>query len=135
MLCWQSILIFFHCKSQESLMENTSKLFDDITNLIQKFKWPGVDPSVVLHRRRKDVEALLDVTRIVKDGARSMANKQVDMLRATLEDLPNVLRLETSAEGKVDAVRQAVQKALTGAGELADIALKSQAGAFDAVSR
>jgi len=117
-------------------MENPSKLFDDITNLTQKFKLPGLDLNVVLQGRRKDLEALLDVGRIAKDSAQSMANKQVEMLRTTLEDLRSVLSLQTGADSsKADAVRQAAQKALTSVGDLADVALKSQAEALDTVSR
>jgi hypothetical protein len=54
-------------------MEHSSKLIDDISNLIQKFKVPGLDLNGALQGRRKDVEALLEVTRTAQDGARSMA--------------------------------------------------------------
>ena len=97
---------------------------------------PGLDLNVVLQGRRKHLEALLDVGRIAKDSAQSMANKQVEMLRTTLEDLRSVLSLQTGADSsKADAVRQAAQKALTSVGDLADVALKSQAEALDTVSR
>jgi len=117
-------------------MENSSKLIDDISNLIQKFKVPGLDLNAALQGRRKDVEALLEVTRTAQDSARSMAYKQADMLRNTLQDLRSVLSAQAGADGnRVDAVKEAAKKALSNVGELADIALKSQADAFDTVSR
>jgi len=117
-------------------MENSSKLIDDISNLVQKFKVPGLDLNAALQGRRKDVEALLEVTRTAQDSARSMAYKQADMLRNTLQDLRSVLSTEAGADGnRVDAVKEAAKKALSNVGELADIALKSQADAFDTVSR
>jgi phasin family protein len=117
-------------------MENSSKLIDDISNLVQKFKVPGLDLNAALQGRRKDVEALLEVTRTAQDGARSMAYKQADMLRNTLQDLRSVLSAQAGADGnRVDAVKEAAKKALSNVGELADIALKSQADAFDTVSR
>ena len=117
-------------------MENSSKLIDDISNLVQKFKVPGLDLNGALQGRRKDVEALLEVTRTAQDSARSMAYKQADMLRNTLQDLRSVLSAQAGADGnRVDAVKEAAKKALSNVGELADIALKSQADAFDTVSR
>jgi phasin family protein len=117
-------------------MENSSKLIDDISNLVQKFKVPGLDLNAALQGRRKDVEALLEVTRTAQDSARSMAYKQADMLRNTLQDLRSVLSTQAGADGnRVDAVKEAAKKALSNVGELADIALKSQADAFDTVSR
>jgi phasin family protein len=117
-------------------MENSSKLIDDISNLVQKFKVPGLDLNAALQGRRKDVEALLEVTRTAQDGARSMAYKQADMLRNTLQDLRSVLSTQAGADtNRVDAVKEAAKKALSNVGELADIALKSQADAFDTVSR
>jgi len=117
-------------------MENSSKLIEDISNLVQKFKVPGLDLNAALQGRRKDVEALLEVTRTAQDSARSMAYKQADMLRNTLQDLRSVLSAQAGADGnRVDAVKEAAKKALSNVGELADIALKSQADAFDTVSR
>jgi len=117
-------------------MEHSSKLIDDISNLIQKFKVPGLDLNAALQGRRKDVEALLEVARTAQDSARSMAYKQADMLRNTLQDLRGVLSAQAGTEGnRVDAVKEAAKKALSNIGELADIVLKSQADAFDTVSR
>src|SRR5260370_16313939 len=88
-------------------MENSSKLIDDISNLIQKFKVPGLDLNAALQGRRKDVEALLEVTRTAQDSARSMAYKQADMLRNTLQDLRRVLSAQAAADGnRVDALKQ-----------------------------
>jgi phasin family protein len=57
-------------------------------------------------------------------------------LRNTLQDLRSVLSAQVGTDGnRVDAVKEAAKKALSNIGELADIALKSQADAFDTVSR
>ena len=115
-------------------MDNPSKLFDDIAKLAQQYKMPGIDIDAVLQGRRKDVETLLEVGRITQSGAESLAQKQAEMLRASLEDLRSVLGAQGKTEGaKPDAVRQAAEKALGNFGELAQIALKSQSAAFDAV--
>ena len=115
-------------------MDNPSKLFGDIAKLAQQYKLPGIDIDAVLQGRRKDVETLLEVGRIAQSGAESLAQKQAEMLRASLEDLRSVLSAQANTEGgKPDAVRQAAEKAIGNVGELAQIALKSQSAAFDAV--
>ena len=72
-------------------MDAPSKLFDDIAKLAQQYKLPGVDIDAVLQGRRKDVETLLEVGRIAQSGAQSLAQKQAEMLRASVEDLRTVL--------------------------------------------
>ena len=115
-------------------MDNPSKLFDDIAKLAQQYKMPGIDIDAVLQGRRKDIETLLEVGRITQSGAESLAQKQAEMLRASLEDLRSVLSAQGKTEGaKPDAVRQAAEKAIGNFGELAQIALQSQSAAFDAV--
>src|ERR1700693_3705526 len=106
-------------------MEHSSKLIDDISNLIQKFKVPGLDLNAALQGRRKDVEALLEVTRTAQDSARSMAYKQADMLRNTLQDLRGVLSAQAGTDGyRADAENEVATKALSNIGELADNAPK-----------
>ena len=124
----------FFQHQRRSVMDNPSKLFDDIAKLAQQYKRPGIDIDAVLQGRRKDVETLLEVGRIAQSGAESLAQKQAEMLRASLEDLRSVLSAQANTEGgKPDAVRQAAEKAIGNVGELAQIALKSQSAAFDAV--
>ncbi len=117
-------------------MDNPSKLFDDIAKLAQHYKLPGVDIDAVLQGRRKDVETLLEVGRIAQSGAQSLAQKQAEMLRASVEDLRSVLSAQANTEGgKPDAARQAAEKAIGNVGELALIALQTQSDAFDAVRK
>ena len=74
--------------------------------------------------------------RIAQGSAQSLAQKQAEMLRTSLEDLRSVLSGSAIADSsKADAARQAAQKALTSVGELAQITLKSQSEAFDTVNR
>ena len=115
-------------------MDSPTKLFDDIAKLAQQFNLPGVDLDAVLKGRRKDVEALLAVGSIAQGGVQSLAQKQADMLRASVEDLRSVLSAPAGADGgKLDAARQVAEKAIGNVGELAQIALQSQSDVFDTV--
>ena len=117
-------------------MDSAKKLFDDIFNMAQAIKLPGVNVDALVQGRRKDLEALLEVGRIAQSGAQSLSQKQADMLRASVEDLRNVLTgVGKTAGSQLDAVRAAAAKAFTNVAELAQIALQSQSDAFDTVLR
>ena len=114
--------------------EGGSKLLDDITKFAKQFKLPGLDFDAVLQGRREDVEALLEVGRIAQGGARSLTQKQAEMLRASVEDLRNVLGVQARTEGApLEAAQQVAQKAISDVAELAQIALKTHSDAFDTV--
>ena len=59
--------------------QKASQLFEDIIQQSRKLKVPGLDIEAVLQGRRKDVEALLDVGRIGKQSAESIASNQVGL--------------------------------------------------------
>ena len=116
--------------------EGGSKLLDDITKFAKQFKLPGLDFDAVLQGRREDVEALLEVGRIAKGGARSLTQKQAEMLRASVEDLRNVLGAQARTEGApLEAAQQVAQRAISDVAELAQIALKTHSDAFDTVRK
>lgn len=116
--------------------EGGSKLLDDITKFAKQFKLPGLDFDAVLQGRREDVEALLEVGRIAQGGARSLTQKQAEMLRASVEDLRNVLAAQARTEGApLEAAQQVAQKAISDVAELAQIALKTHSDAFDTVRK
>ena len=117
-------------------MDTAMKLFDDIANLAQTFKLPGINIDALVKGRRKDLEALLELRRVVQSGAQSLAQKQADMLRASVEDLRNVLAgAGKMAASQLETVRAAAEKAFANVAELAQIALQSQSDAFDTVLR
>ena len=116
--------------------EGGSKLLDDITKFAKQFKLTGLDFDAVLQGRREDVEALLEVGRIAQGGAKSLTQKQAEMLRASVEDLRNVLGAQARTEGAPrEAAQQVAQRAISDVAELAQIALKTHSDAFDTVRK
>ncbi|WP_433704929.1 phasin family protein [Paraburkholderia sacchari] len=113
-------------------MDNASKLFDDIVKLIKPYHVPGIQLDAILGARRKDLEAMLEIGKTLQGGGHSIAQKQAEILRASLEDLRNVLTAQTSAEGdKIAAANETIQRAFGNVSELVQIALQSQSAAFD----
>ena len=114
------------------------QLMSEFTKLFEQFKLPGIDFNAVLESRRKDIDALAAANRTALEGAQSLAQKQIDVLRTTIDEVQSMLKRSkdgaTPAAAR-DLVNQAVQRAFTSMRELADVAYKSQSEAVAVVSR
>ena len=69
------------------MMEQTTStnLFGDITKMLEQYKLPGIDVAAIVDMRRKDIEALMTANRVALEGAQSVGEKQVEILRSTLD--------------------------------------------------
>ena len=63
----------------------------DITKILEQFKLPGVDVSALMEARRKDIEALTEVNKIALQSSQTMAQKQVEILQKTMEELAQAM--------------------------------------------
>ena len=112
------------------------KLMSDFTKLFEQFKLPGIDLNAVLESRRKDIDALAAANRTALEGAQALGQKQIDVLRTTIDEVQSMLKQsrDTPAAAR-ELVNQAVQRAFTNMRELADVAYRSQSEAVAVVSR
>ena len=60
--------------------------FMDINQLMQQFKYPGVDVGAMLEARRKDIEALVAVNRQAYEGMQMLGQRQAEMLRHVMAE-------------------------------------------------
>jgi phasin family protein len=114
------------------------QLMSEFTKLFEQFKLPGVDLNAVLESRRKDIDALAAANRTALEGAQSLAQKQLDVLRTTIDEVQSMLKQSKDVPAPAAArelVSQAVQRAFTNMRELADVAYRSQSEAVAVVSR
>jgi phasin family protein len=114
------------------------QLMSEFTKLFEQFKLPGIDLNAVLESRRKDIDALAAANRTALEGAQSLAQKQLDVLRTTIDEVQSMLKQSKDVPAPAAArelVNQAVQRAFTNMRELADVAYKSQSEAVAVVSR
>ena len=88
----------------------------DITKILEQFKLPGVDVSALMEARRKDIEALTEVNKIALQSSQTMAQKQVEILQKTMEELAQAMGagkpLENAAK-QGELVQHAMEKAFT----------------------
>jgi phasin family protein len=114
------------------------QLMSEFTKLFEQFKLPGIDLNAVLESRRKDIDALAAANRTALEGAQSLAQKQLDVLRTTIDEVQSMLKKSKDVPAPAAArelVSQAVQRAFTNMRELADVAYRSQSEAVAVVSR
>ena len=122
-------------------MEKTAVPFVDINKIMEQFKLPGIDMSAIVEARRKDIEALTQANKIALEGLQSLAQKQAEILRETMEEAQSAMQrmaagtpLENATK-QGELVQQAFHKALANMKALAEMAGKSQADAFDVISK
>ena len=119
-------------------MEKPTAPFMDITKIVEQFKLPGVDISALMEARRKDIEALTEVNKIALESSQTMAQKQVEVLQKTMQELTQTMTTAkplASATKQGEVVQQAMEKAFAHMLELAEMARKAQSDALDVINK
>jgi len=126
------------------MMEHTTStnLFGDISKLLEQYKLPGIDVAAIVEMRRKDIEALMTANRVALEGAQSVGQKQVEMLRSTLDQLRSLIQQATASGSMTEKttkagelVQQVLQRALENMRELAETAYKSQSDTYAVLTK
>jgi phasin family protein len=128
----------------EIMMEQTTSvdLFGDILKLLAQYKLPGIDVAAIIEMRRKDIDALMTANRVALEGAQSVGQKQVEILRSTLDQLSSLIRQASASESMTERttktrelVQQVLQRALENMRELAETAHKSQTDTYAVLTK
>src|SRR5215831_7582348 len=136
-----AFLRFEQAEGGAHAMDKSNVPFIDIATIMEQFKFPGVDMSTLVESRRKDIEALMQANRIALEGLQAMGERQAEILRDTMEEAQSAMQRlagsETlgSAAQQNELLQQAFRKALANMQALADIAGKSQAEAFEVITK
>ena len=114
--------------------------FEDMTKMMEQFKFPGVDMSAFVEGQRKDIEAVVEANRAAYESMQALARKQTEMLTQTMQGIQEAAKSVASA-GLVDpakqaeAVKAACQKALADMTELAAFAHQSHTEAMASITQ
>jgi phasin family protein len=119
-----------------------TNLFGDIVKLLEQYKLPGIDIAAIIEMRRKDIEALMTANRVALEGAQSVRQKQVEILRSTLDQLSSLIQQATASGSMTEkttktgeVVQQVLQRALENMRELAETAYKSQSDTYAVLTK
>ena len=118
-------------------MTKDSNPFGDVTKMIEQFKVPGVDMSVIMEARRKDIEALVRANKVAYEAMQAVAHKQTEMLTQAMQDIQSAVEGAATAKGglrdpkkQTQLARDAWKKTLADMKDLADMVRNSQAEAM-----
>jgi phasin family protein len=119
-----------------------TNLFGDIVKLLEQYKLPGIDIAAIIEMRRKDIEALMTANRVALEGAQSVGQKQVEILRSTLDQLSSLIQQATASGSMTEKttktgelVQQVLQRALENMRELAETAYKTQSDTYAVLTK
>ncbi len=114
--------------------------FAGLNQLLERANLTGFDTTGIVEARRKDIDAILEANRIVYAGAQALAEKQFEILRATMTAARSAVTDGTFsgspmeiANRQRDLMAKAFQVSLQHMRELAEIVRKAQADAFAVV--
>jgi phasin family protein len=117
-----------------------SKMMDKITKAFTDYKIPGVDMSSVLEHHRKNVEALTASNKKAIEGLQSVATRQSEILKETMDEAVGALKELTTSGGpkelaakQAELLKSALEKALSNMRELAEMAAKSNTESFEVI--
>jgi phasin family protein len=119
-------------------METPTSQLIDITKIFEQFKLPGVDVSALMEARRKDIEALTEVNKIAWQSSQTMAQKQVEILQKTMQELTQAMSAGKPMENAAkqgEVVQHAMEKAFTYMRELAELTVKAQTEALAVINK
>ncbi|HTH96993.1 MAG TPA: phasin family protein [Stellaceae bacterium] len=114
----------------------------DVSKILGEFKLPGVDMETIVATQRKNIDALTKANQLALEGFQTVARRQVEIIRAGIEEASTHMRDMMSAKTNEERVakqtalaKQSVEKAIANARELAEIVAKAQNEAFDVLNK
>jgi phasin family protein len=110
----------------------------DLTKAWAHFKMPSLNIGALLEAHRKNAAALTNANQVVFDGLKTLAQRQGDLFKTTVEDCSRVTSdllvgasFEERASKQADATRHIYVSAVARFRELSDIAVKANVTAVD----
>jgi phasin family protein len=121
---------------------DTITLFSEIKKLLDQIRSPGVEVAKLIEMRQHDINGMIEATRVLLDGAQSLTDKQVTLLRGAVDELSGVLnritkpgQIGVGAKVSPEFLQQTVHASLQSISELVEIATTAQVNAIDIVAK
>jgi len=116
--------------------------FFDLTKVMADFRVPTLDVDAMVASQRKTIEALTQANQVAVEGVQAVARRQVEMARQTIEDLTGLFREiaqpgtpEEKLAKQAEAAKNALEKGIANARELAELVAKANTEAFDVLNK
>ncbi|MCA9258841.1 MAG: phasin family protein [Planctomycetales bacterium] len=97
---------------------------DNIKQLIDQYKLPGIDFAALAEWQRKDVEALIEANRQANEGFRALIEKRNEILRESFQEWQAAMKGLTGADAlskQTDVAKSGFDKAVANFRELSQL--------------
>ncbi|MEX2630722.1 MAG: phasin family protein [Tistlia sp.] len=129
-------------KTGNPFLDGDFTQFSDFKKWSEQFQIPGLDMQSLMEAQRKNLEAISQANRIAIEGAQALAQRQMEILRTTMEEASKVMS-DLAAAGtpeermakQADLVREAFERAIANTRELAEMGAKSNTEALDLINK
>lgn len=109
---------------------------DDIKQLVERYKVPGIDFAALVEWQRKDIEAWIEANRQANEGLKALIEKRNDILRETFAEWQAAVRDMASTDAlskQAESAKNRVEKAVADFRELSQIEAETRTNAWKAV--
>lgn len=114
----------------------------DVGKAFAGFTFPGFDVESLVAAQRKNLEALTQANQLAVEGVQAIARRQVEIARQAMDEASAALRewtLPGAPEERLakhaELAKQAFEKGVTTARELAELAAKANTEAFNVIQK
>jgi phasin family protein len=114
----------------------------DFTKMMEKLKEQGVDIDQIATMYRKNVEAIASASHTAVEGVQSVAKRQAEMLRQSIEEYAKLLRdlsVPTTAKEAVakqaEIAKHTLETTVARMREISEMIAKSSNEALDVINR
>ncbi len=123
--------------------KQTEQFFDfDVSKYLGDFKVPGVDVETIVASQRKNIEALTQANKLAFEGLQNVVKRQVELLRQAMDEVAQVSKNfaqpgnpQDMAAKQAEYAKDAFERALGNARELAEMVSKANTEAFDLLNK
>ena len=123
-------------------MDFSKMLNGDMTKMMKDFKFPTMNMEGAMSMQRKNMEALTTANQLAAEGFQTIARRQAEILKESIEDFTGALKdmmsagsPENNAAKHADIAKHTFERTLANMRELAELAAKSNAEAFEVINK
>jgi len=134
-------------QSREDTMDNDSAKpsggtssampwLDDLKQLVERYKIPGIDFTALVDWQRKDIEAWIEANRQANEGLKALIEKRNEILRETFAEWQAAVKDMASTDAlskQAESAKNRVEKAVANFRELSQIEAEARTNAWKAV--
>jgi phasin family protein len=114
----------------------------DVGKAFAGFTFPGLDIESIVAAQRKNLEALTQANQLAVEGVQALARRQVEIARETVDEVSSLVREWTQPGAPEERIvknaeyaKQAFEKGVANAKELAELVTKANSEAFNVIQK